>query len=113
MTNHDFTLSVMSKVLLKEASNSEQIEQSLHRFYIDCEEYFPTGNTERIWLSWKQNMDFIQNGFIFAGRRILLRWLYNRVSDKKWKSSIFSIRTWSPHLPWERAKTKRMTFAAV
>lgn len=87
MTNHDFTLSVMSKVLLEEASNSEQFKHSLHSFFSDCDEYFKTGDTKQIWESWKQNMDFIQNGFIFAGRRILLRWLYNRVSDKKWMES--------------------------
>ena len=87
MTNHDFTLSVMSKVLLKDASNSEQFKHSMRNFSADCVEYFKTGDTKQIWESWKQNMDFIQNGFIFAGRRILLRWLYNRVSDKNWMES--------------------------
>lgn len=84
MTNNDFTRSVMSRLLLGE---QEQYQQALDKFFADWDYYYQTEDTSRIWASWEKNMDFIQKGFIFAGRRILLRWLYNRVSDEKWLAS--------------------------
>lgn len=69
---------VRSNLLLAE---SAQYEIARKRFLEQYDYYYRTGETDRIWAAWEESMRGIQDAYLCAGGRQLLKWLWRQVHD--------------------------------